>query len=221
MSDDTALMTAAPKTTGIIPPDPAAPALVLASASPSRRWLLDNAGLTFASEAAQIDEGEVKAALAADGADAGQVAETLAELKAQRVARHHPGSLIIGADQMLSCNDVWFDKPADLDHAAAHLRALAGRTHELISAVCVVRDGARLWHHGDRASLTMRPLGEEFIAAYLAALGAEALTSVGAYQLEGLGAQLFSRVEGDYFTILGLPLLALLDFLRNHGVVAT
>lgn len=221
MSSDTTLMAGAVKAARIAPPDPATPAVVLASASPSRRWLLENAGLGFASEAAQIDEREVKAALAAEGADVDQVAETLAELKAQRIARHHPGSLIIGADQMLECNGVWFDKPADLDHAAAHLRALGGRTHELISAVCVVRDGARLWHYTDRARLTMRPLGDEFIAAYLAALGEAALTSVGAYQLEGLGAQLFSRVEGDYFTILGLPLLPLLDFLRNHGVVAT
>lgn len=221
MRNDSAPVTAAPKTPRIAPPDPAAPPVVLASASPSRRWLLDNAGLVFANEAAQIDERAVKAALAADGADAGQVAETLAELKAQRVARHHTGGLVIGADQMLECNGVWFDKPADLDHAAAHLRALGGRTHELISAVCVVRDGTRLWHHTDRARLTMRPLDDDFIAAYLAALGEAALTSVGAYQLEGLGAQLFSRVEGDYFTVLGLPLLPLLDFLRNHGVVAT
>lgn len=214
-------MSGAPQAARTAAPDPSAPPLVLASASRSRRLLLDNAGLAVAHEAARIDEAEVKTALAADGADAGQVAETLAELKAQRVARRHPGCLVIGADQMLECNGVWFDKPADLAQAAAHLRALGGRSHELVCAACVVRDGVRLWHHTARARLTMRPLGEAFIAAYLAALGEAALDSVGAYQLEGLGAQLFSRVEGDHFTILGLPLLPLLDFLRNHKVVPT
>lgn len=197
----------------------AAPAVVLASASRSRRQVLVNAGLPVACEAANIDEGEIKAALAAEHAGAAQVAETLAELKAQRVARHHPGALVIGADQMLECDGTWYDKPADLAEAAAHLRALSGKTHELISCVCVVRDAARLWHRIDRARLTVRPLSEAFVDAYLGAVGEDALTSVGAYQLEGLGAQLFSRVEGDYFTILGLPLLPLLDFLRNHEVV--
>ena len=201
--------------------DAAAPEVILASASPSRRMLLVNAGVPVSFEAAQIDEGEIKQALRSEGATAAQVAETLAELKAQRIARRHPGALVIGADQMLDCNGVWFDRPADLDHAAAHLESLSGRTHELVSCACVVRDGARLWHHIDRARLTMRPLSSEFIASYLAAVGEAALSSVGAYQLEGLGAQLFSRVEGDYFTILGLPLLPLLDFLRNHQAVAT
>ncbi len=201
--------------------DPTAPPVILASASPSRLRLVAEAGLDIPSEAALVDEAEVKTALSAEGADAAQAAETLAELKARRVARRHAGALTIGADQILECNDVWFDKPADLAHAAAHLRSLSGRSHSLISAVCVVRDGARLWHHIDRARLVMRPLTDTFIEAYLAALGERALQSVGAYQLEGLGVQLFSRVEGDYFTILGLPLLPLLDFLRNHKVVPT
>ena len=200
--------------------DPAAPAVVLASASPSRRALLRNAGLQVACEAARIDEDEVKASLKAEGAAPERVAETLAELKAQRVSRRHAGALVIGADQMLDCNGIWFDKPTDLTHAAAHLRALSGREHRLISALCVVQDGTRLWHHIEDARLVVRPLSESSIADYLDAVGEAALTSVGAYQLEGPGAQLFSRIEGDYFTILGLPLLPLLDFLRHHKVVA-
>lgn len=203
-----------------MPRDAAVPAVVLASASPSRRALLRNAGLAVACEAARIDEGEVKVSLKAEGATPERVAETLAELKAQRVSRRHAGALVIGADQMLDCNGVWFDKPTDLTHAAAHLKALSGREHRLISALCVVRDGTRLWHHIEEARLLVRPLSDAFIADYLEAVGDAALTSVGAYQLEGLGAQLFSRIQGDYFTILGLPLLPLLDILRTHGVVA-
>jgi len=201
--------------------DPGAPRLILASASPSRAMVLRQAGLAALSEPAQVDEAEVKAGLEAEGAGAREIAETLAELKAQNVSRRRPGAIVIGADQMLECEDAWFDKPSDLDQAAAHLRSLSGRTHRLISAVCVVRDGVRLWHHIAEARLTMRPLSEDFIADYLTVVGPAALTSVGAYQLEGLGAQLFTRVEGDYFTILGLPLLPLMDFLRNHGVMAT
>lgn len=193
--------------------------VVLASASAARRTLLEQAGVPVAVEPAHVDEAEVKAALRAEGADAGAVAEALAELKARRVSTRRPGALVIGADQVLECEGVWYDKPADLDEAAAHLRALAGRTHALETAVCVARDGARLWHHRAVARLTVRPLSEAFIRGYLAAAGADALGSVGAYRLEGLGAQLFARVEGDYFTILGLPLLPLLEFLRGHGVV--
>ena len=202
-------------------PEPGAPPLILASASRSRATVLRQAGLTAQSEPAQVDEAEVKAGLKAEGASARQIAETLAELKAQKVSRRWPGAVVVGADQILECENVWFDKPIDLDQAAGHLRSLSGKTHRLISAICVVRDGVRLWHHIAEAHLTMRPLSEGFIADYLAAVGPAALTSVGAYQLEGLGAQLFTRVEGDYFTILGLPLLPLMDFLRNHGVIAT
>jgi septum formation protein len=120
---------------------------------------------------------------------------------------------------MLDCAGAWFDKPRDQAAAAAQLAALAGKTHSLETAVCVARDGARLWHHNERARMTMRPLDGAFIAAYLDAVGDRALQSVGVYQLEGLGVQLFSRIDGDFFTILGLPLLPLLDFLRAHGVL--
>jgi septum formation protein len=193
--------------------------LVLASGSRTRATLLAAAGVAVEIQSPAVDEAEVKAALRAEQASAQAVAETLAELKAQRVSRRYPGAFVIGADQMLDCGGIWFDKPADRAHAAAHLQALRDRTHELISAVTVVCDGTVLWHHVDRARLTMRRFDDAFIDRYLDAVGAAAFDSVGAYQLEGLGAQLFRRIEGDYFTILGLPLLALLDFLRNHGLV--
>jgi len=195
------------------------PGVVLASASRVRRALLQNAGVACLAEPAQVDEEEIKRALLAARAEASEAAETLAELKARKVSLRRPGALVIGADQILECGGRWFDKPADLAEAGAHLRALRGREHILVSAVVVMRDGARLWHHADRARLHMRALSDAFIERYLEALGRGACDSVGAYQLEGLGAQLFERIEGDYFTILGLPLLPLLDFLRHHGAV--
>ncbi len=195
------------------------PSVILASASRSRQRLLADAGVEVVAEPAPVDEAEVKEALRAEGANALQVAETLAELKARHVSRRHPETLVIGADQMLVCEKVWFDKPGDMTQAADHLRQLAGKRHELLTAVSVMRGGEVLWHHNDMARLTMRPFNDVFIKDYLAAVGDLALQSVGAYQLEGRGAQLFQKVEGDFFTILGLPLLPLLDFLRNHEVV--
>lgn len=197
----------------------AVPEVVLASASPVRAQILRQAGVSCGLDATAVDEEEIRRAMAAEGAPAGQAAETLAELKARRVSRRHLGALVIGADQILECAGVWFDKPVDVDRARAHLLALRGRTHELVSCVCVVQDKLRLWHHLGRAKLTMRPFTDEFLDDYLAAAGPSALDCVGAYRLEGLGAQLFSKIEGDYFTVLGLPLLPLLDFLRGHGVV--
>jgi septum formation protein len=198
---------------------PDAPPLVLASASRSRSAMLQAAGVSFVSDPAGVDEVEVKRALLAAGATPVDVAETLAELKAQQVSRRHAGALVIGADQVLECNGVLFDKPPDRDHARGHLQALRAKSHRLHAGVCVVRDGAYLWHANDTAELTMRDFEDAFIEAYLDAIGDDALLSVGAYQLEGRGAQLFTRVTGDFFTILGLPLLPLLDFLRGHGVL--
>ena len=198
---------------------PAAPPLVLASGSAARAALLAGAGLRFVRDSANIDEAEVKRSLRTAQATAESVAGTLAELKALHVSRRHPGALVIGADQMLDRDGEWFDKPADMDAARAHLLALRGRTHHLVTAAVVLRDGHKLWGHAERAAMTMRPLSDAFVEAYLAALGPAALDSVGAYQLEGVGAQLFARVEGDFFTILGLPLLPLLDFLRGHGAL--
>ncbi|HVO14411.1 MAG TPA: Maf family protein [Alphaproteobacteria bacterium] len=193
--------------------------LILASGSAVRARLLSEAGVAFRREVAAVDEAQVKAALKAEGADATMAAETLAELKAQRVSRRHPDALVIGADQILDCGGTWFDKAVDQAAARATLLALRGRSHLLLSSVAVVRGGDRLWHRNERAALLMREFSDDFLDAYLAAAGDSALQSVGAYQLEGLGAQLFARIDGDYFTILGLPLLPLLDFLRNHGVV--
>jgi len=201
--------------------DEPAPRLWLASASPTRRRLLQQAGVAFSAEAPPIDEEEAKRALEAEGADADALAEGLAELKALAVSRRHPGGFVIGADQVLDCDGRRYDKPADEAAARAQLKALRGHTHHLISAVTVLRDGERLWHHIDRARLTMRPFSPAFLEDYLRRSLPGVLGSVGAYQLEGLGAQLFSRIEGDYFTILGLPLLPLLDFLRPHGLVST
>lgn len=204
-------------------PEPAtgARAIVLASASRARAAMLEAAGVPFLVDAASIDETEVKAALAGERASPAQVAETLAELKALRVARRHPGLLVLGADQVLALDDALLDKPKDRADAARQLALLAGKTHRLHSVGVVVRDGVRLWHHGDMAELSMRPLSDRSIEAYLDRAGDDVCASVGAYRLEGLGAQLFSRVRGDFFTVLGLPLLPLLGYLREQGVVPT
>jgi septum formation protein len=196
------------------------PMLVLASQSAIRRQLLENAGLAVEALPARVDEEEIKLALRAEGASVEDAAIKLAEAKARRIAERIPRTIVIGCDQMLDCNGVWFDKPPDRAHAAAHLRALSGKTHRLVSAVVAYRNMVRVWHHVDSAKLTVRPLSDAFIESYLDQAGEAALSSVGAYQLEGLGAQLFTRIDGDYFTVLGLPLLPLLGFLRANGVVA-
>jgi septum formation protein len=194
-------------------------ALILASGSPARRDMLRRAGLTFEVSPAAVDEDAAKASLKAEGATAHELADTLAELKATRVSAQLPGAFVIGADQVLVLDGQWFDKPADRAEAKRNLQSLAGKTHQLVSAAVVVRDGQRLWGHADHATLLMRPLTDAFIDLYLDAAGDAVLGSVGCYQLEGLGAQLFQRVDGDYFTILGMPLLPLLDFLRGHDFI--
>ncbi|MCC7271489.1 MAG: Maf family protein [Alphaproteobacteria bacterium] len=195
------------------------PMLVLASASATRGRLLAAAGLCFEVLPAAVDEDEIKRSLHAEGAPVRDAAAALAAAKAGRVARRRPGALVIGADQILECGGVWYDKPPDLLHARAQLMALRGREHRLATAVCVMRDDTLLWQHGEAPQLTMRPFSDAFLEAYMAASGADVLRSVGAYLLEGPGVQLFSRIVGDYFAILGLPLLPLLEFLRGHGVV--
>ncbi len=195
------------------------PTVILASASASRGALLREAGIAIERDPASVDEDDVKLSFRNQNGSAAQVAEALAELKAQVVSQRYEGALVIGADQMLQCGGVWFDKPVDRDHARGHLIALRGKTHELLSAVCVIRDGECLWRHLESARLTMRPFSDAFLDEYLAAAGKSVCASVGAYRLENRGAQLFSRIEGDYFTILGLPLLPLLGFLVNHGVI--
>ena len=193
--------------------------IVLASGSRFRAEMLRAAGVEIEIKTAGVDEASVRDSLRAEGATAEEVAIALAELKALSVSRKRPEAFVIGADQMLECNGIWFEKPVDRDHAAATLKALSGRTHQLISAVVVAKGGSRIWHSTQAVTMKMRHLTPEYIAAYLDAVGPEVQESVGAYQLEGLGAQLFHAVEGDYFTVLGLPLLPLLEFIRTHGLL--
>jgi nucleoside triphosphate pyrophosphatase len=195
--------------------------LVLASASETRRRLLTAAGVSAETLVAGVDEAAIKHSLEREGAAPAEVARTLAELKAVRVSSRRPGALVIGADQVLVLDDRCFDKPADLAAARAQLLALRGREHRLLSAVAVALDGQGIWRHQEEARLRMRPFSDGFLDDYLARAGDDVLGSVGAYRLEGLGAQLFAGIRGDYFAILGLPLLALLDFLRGHGAVAS
>lgn len=208
-----------PRRIGTPPPD--APTLVLASGSAARRRMLLDAGVPLVTDPPGVDEAEVKTALRTEDASAAEVAETLAELKARRVSPRHSGALVLGADQMLACGGEWFDKPADREAAREQLYRLRGRRFHLVVGAVVVRDGARIWHHLDSAELTMRPVSDAFIEAYLDAAGDAITQSVGAFQLEDLGAQLFADVKGHYFTVLGLPLLPLLDFLRQHRVIGT
>lgn len=193
--------------------------LVLASASTSRAAMLANAGLAFAIEPSTVDEAAIKQEMTAEGAAVAAVAERLAQEKALEVARRNPGVLVLGADQMLDCGGRWLDKPADRAGALEHLRLLRDRTHHLVTSAVVVRDAEVLWHHVERAEMSMRNLSDEFVDRYLDEIGDDACRSVGAYQLEGRGAQLFDRVAGDFFVVLGLPLLPLLDFLRREGVL--
>ena len=192
--------------------------IVLASASAIRASVLRHAGIPVDIVPARVDESALKQSMRAERVGVADCAAALAALKARRVSDQHPDALVIGADQMLECDGAWFDKPEDRAQAGANLRALRGKTHELVAAVTVLRDGASLWRYVGRARLTMRPFTDDFIDAYLDAVGDAALQSVGAYQLEGLGVQLFSHVDGDHFTILGLPLLPLLDFLRQQRI---
>ena len=194
-------------------------ALILASASEQRRRLLDNAGFAFVCDPAVVDEQQVKLSLRAAQATSTEIAEALAELKAQRVAIRHPECLVIGADQILDCDGILYDKPIDIDRARADLMALRGKTHTLATSVVAVRDGVRLWHYNDQSSLTMRAFSDEFIDTYLDQISEQACQSVGAYQVEARGVQLFEKIDGDYFSILGLPLLPLVAFLRGQGLI--
>jgi septum formation protein len=191
--------------------------LILASQSRARRTLLANAGISFEAVPADVDERALQktSGLAAPG----EVAALLARAKALAVSQQKPGRLVIGADQTLALGMRLFSKPANRLQAAEQLRALAGHSHELHSAVAVARDGRILFANGAVAHMTMRQLGEAEIGAYLDEAGEVVTSSVGAYQLEGLGVHLFERIEGDHFTILGLPLLPLLAFLRSERLL--
>jgi septum formation protein len=193
--------------------------LILASGSVTRARMLAAAGVCVDQRPAAVDEAEVKDALRSDGMAPGDAALALAELKARRIASQAPTAMVLGADQILTCEGRWFDKPRDRAEAYAQLQALSGKRHELWTAAIVLREDARLWHHIAQARLWLRPCSDAFLDAYLDAVGDLALQSVGAYQIEGPGAQLFTRIEGDRFAILGLPLLELLECLRVQGVL--
>jgi nucleoside triphosphate pyrophosphatase len=193
--------------------------LVLASASAARARLLRAVGLECAIVPADIDEAAIKRAFRRDGGAAAACALALAEAKAASVATRCPCALVIGADQLLVADDTWFDKPVDRMQAHAQLRALRGRTHELATAACVVCGSVRLWQAINVPRLTMRGFSEAFLEAYLETEGQAVVGSVGGYRIEGRGAQLFSRIEGDHFAIQGLPLIELLEFLRHRGAL--
>jgi septum formation protein len=193
--------------------------VILASASAARAQLLRQAGLLFQIAPATIDEDNIKRIGRDRGDGASGCALALAVEKARAVSQRHPRALVIGADQILVAGEEWFDKPAEMGAARRQIASLQGRTHELVTAVTVVQDGHELWNTISRPTLTMRRVSDAFIDHYLDVEGEALLGSVGAYRLEGLGAQLFSGITGDYFSVLGLPLLELLEFLRGFGAV--
>lgn len=193
--------------------------LVLASGSQSRSALLTAAGVAFTKDPADLDEDALMAALR--GADAQTVASTLAQKKALHVSARHPGSLVLGGDSVIAFEDEMLSKCATLDAAKALLARLSGRVHLLVSAAALARDGALLWTHASPCRMVMRDLSPDFLDNYIAAEGPAILSSVGCYHYEGRGAQLFDRVDGDYFSVLGLPLLPVLAALRKESVLAS
>ena len=195
------------------------PPIILASGSRIRAELLTRAGLAFTVQTAPVDERAIEAGEEAKGADAVVVSSALARAKAQAVSALVPDALVIGADQTLSLNGHAFHKPKNRAEAYRQLASLAGHTHQLNSAVAVVQNGVVQFETVAIAKLTMRPLSDAYLEHYLNQMGDVVLTTVGGYQLEGLGIQLFEQIEGDYFTILGLPLLPLLGHLRDVGVM--
>lgn len=196
-----------------------APRLLLASGSAARRALLEASGLCFEVLPAQVDEAALKQGARAAGLDAEAAALLLAQAKAQHVAHRDPAALVIGCDQLLVCDGRWFDKPADLTEARAHLRALRGRTHTLVTAVVCRRGEQRPWQAVSLPRLTMRAFSDAFLETYLSLEAAHVTTTVGAYRLEGPGVHLFATIEGEHAAILGLPLLGLLSFLRQYGML--
>lgn len=195
--------------------------LILASASEVRARVLKGAGVDFDIHPAHVDEEAVKDSLLAAKAPLRDVADALAELKALRVSANRPDALVLGADQVLAFEGELVNKCASLDEARTLLRRLRGRSHQLISALVLAKAGGAIWRRAETATLKMRDFSDRFLDDYLASEGEELLKGVGCYRLESRGAQLFERVEGDYFTVLGLPLQSLLAVLRQHGIVAT
>lgn len=193
--------------------------IILASTSPTRRSILTNAGVLFSTDRPDVDE---RALVALNPAWAPRdIAIKLAEAKACEVSARHPGAVVIGADQVLALGDEIFSKPRDRAHCHEQLIRLRGKTHLLISGVVIARNGETDWAHGEEASLKMRDFSDAFLSAYVDEVGDDCTTSVGGYKIEGRGLQLFDTITGDHFTILGLPLLALLARLRQLGEIAS
>jgi septum formation protein len=193
--------------------------VILASTSASRAKILRNAGVAFDVVPAHVDEDAVKDSMRAAKQPHRAVADALAELKAQRVSSQHPQDFVIGADQVLSMNGWLVSKSETMQDARNLLTGLRGKTHELYSAVVLAKGGSPIWRHVAKASMTMHNFSDDFLGRYLETGGEDLLSGVGCYQLENIGAQLFAHIDGDYFAILGLPLLPLLSALREQGVL--
>lgn len=197
----------------------AEPKLILASGSPFRKQLMEAAGLTFAAEPARIDEREIEAPLVLAGATPEAVATALAKAKAEDVADRHVDAFVIGSDQVMSMDGRLFHKCTSVEIAREQLRSMRGRTHRLSSAISIVRNDEEVWKHVSVADLTFRDFTDAFLDSYIANAGSKVLLTVGAYSYEGLGQQLFEKVEGDFFTIIGLPMLPLLAALRELAII--
>ena len=196
--------------------------LILASGSTSRRAMLENAGVAFDIDKPHVDEDAAKASLAAAGTSGRDTADALAQLKAIKVSARTPGALVLGSDSVVQLDDGrLLDKPVDRADAAAHLRLMSGKRHRLHSAAVIAENGAPVWRSVDTATLHVRALSDAFIGSYLDQEWPVIAGCVGCYRIEGPGAQLFGRVEGSQFTILGLPLLPVLDYLRTRGVLTS
>jgi septum formation protein len=197
------------------------PSVILASGSATRQTMLRSAGVSFEVDRPDVDEGALKIECRARGLTIVETAEALALAKARQVASRHPGRIVLGADQMLECGGEWFDKPVDRAAAGRQLLNLSGRSHKLHSATVSLRNGQVLWRNVDTAELTIRPITPDFLETYLDRVGDAVLNSVGCYQIEGMGIQLFSAINGSHFTIQGMALLPLLAFLRAEGVIGS
>ncbi len=195
--------------------------LVLASSSATRAKLLENTGLSFEIHPPTVDEAIIKQVLSVDPMEPSDIAEFLAEAKANDVADHHQNAYVIGSDQILALGDEIFEKPKNKDEAYATLFKLRGKTHKLISSIVVVKNKDVIWRYSETAELKMRDFSPEFLGNYIAHCGDDILTSVGAYQLESFGIHLFEDIKGDYFTILGFPIVSLLNMLRKQGYITS
>jgi len=196
--------------------------LILASQSASRRAMLDAAGVPHDAIPAHVDEEAAKAVLRAENASPRTLADALAELKAVKVSLAHPGALVLGSDSLVAFEDgATLDKPESREAAAAHLRLMSGKRHDLVSAAVIAENGRAVWRVVDRAKMFVRPLSDAFIGQYLDAEWPAIAGCVGCYRIEGPGVQLFSRIEGSQFTVLGMPLLSVLDYLRVRGALTS